>query len=58
MRSEFLFKLLDGIGPADRLSRLMVIGDVVAEARRPGSDTDNLIGLQMFALKILNRAGE
>jgi len=58
MRSGFLRKLFDGTGPADRLSRLTGIGDVVAEARHPGSDTGNMIGLQMFALKIRNRAGE
>jgi len=58
MRSEFLFKLLDGLGPANRLSRLTGIGDRVAEARHPGSDTGNMIGLQMCALKLRNRAGE
>ena len=58
MRSEFLFKLLDDLGPANRLSRLTGIGDVVAEERHPGSDTDNMIGLQMCALNIRNRAGE
>ncbi len=32
MRSEFLFKLLDGVRPLDGLSRLVVIGHVVAQS--------------------------
>ena len=31
MRSEFLFQLLDGVRPLDGLSRLVVIGNVVAQ---------------------------
>jgi hypothetical protein len=30
MRSDFLFKLLDRVGPVDRLGRLIVIGDELA----------------------------
>jgi hypothetical protein len=55
MRSEFLFKLLDGIGPADRLSRL--IGDVVAQGGVQGSGTDNMISCKCLRCEILNRAG-
>ncbi len=51
MRSEFLFKLLDGVGPVDRLGRLVVIGDVLAESGFESSGRDKVIGLQTFALQ-------
>src|SRR5712691_226520 len=51
MRSDFLFKLLDGIGPVDRFGRLIVIGDVLVERGFQGRGTDKMIGLQMFALQ-------
>ncbi len=51
MRSDFLFKLLDSVGPVDRCGRLIVIGDVLVERGFQGSGTDKLIGLQMFALQ-------
>ena len=33
MLTEFVFKFLDRIGPVDRLGRLVVVSDVVAERR-------------------------
>ncbi len=57
MRSEFLFKLLDGRGPADRLSRLSIIGDVVAQGGVQGSGTDNMMNCKCLRGDILNRAG-
>ena len=51
MRSDFLFKLLDRVGPVDRFGRLIVIGDVLVERGFQGRGTDKMIGLQMFALQ-------
>jgi len=51
MRTDFLFKLLDGVGPVDRLGRLIVIGDILAERGFEGICRDKVIRLQMFALQ-------
>lgn len=51
MLSEFLFKLLDRVGPVDRLGCLIVIGDVLTDRGFQSSGTDKVIGLQQFALK-------
>ena len=51
MRTDFLFKLLDGVGPLDRLDRLIVIRDVRVEICFQRSGTDKMIGLQLFALQ-------
>src|SRR6266550_5226539 len=51
MRTEFLLKLLDGIGPVDRLGRLIVRGEVLAERGFEGMCCDKVIRLQMFALQ-------
>jgi hypothetical protein len=51
MFSEFLFKLLDGVGPVDRLGRLVVIGDVLHERSFKGIRGRKMIGLEMFALQ-------
>ena len=51
MLSEFLFKFLGRVGPVDRLGRLVVVSDVVAERRFQSGRTDKVIGLQVFALK-------
>ncbi len=51
MLTEFVFKFLDRIGPVDRLGRLVVVSDVVAERRFQSGRTDKVIGLQVFALK-------
>ena len=51
MISEFLFKLLDGIGPIDRFGSLVVIGDELVERVFQVRCADKMIGLQMFALK-------
>ena len=51
MRSEFVFKLLDGIGPVDRFGRLVVVGDKLADRLLQVLRTDKVIGLQQFALQ-------
>ena len=51
MLTEFVCKFLDGIGPVDRLGRLVVVCDVVAERRFQSGRTHKMIGLQVFALK-------
>src|SRR5260370_3094795 len=51
MRTDFLFKLLDGVGPVDRLGRLIVIGDILAERGLEGMRAGKVIRLQMFALQ-------
>ena len=51
MRTDFLFKLLDGVGPVDRLGRLIVIGDIRSERGFEGMRAGKVIRLQMFALQ-------
>ena len=51
MISEFVFKLFGGIGPVDRFSRLVIIGDVLAERGFEGMRAGKVIGLQVFALQ-------
>src|SRR6266568_418352 len=51
MLSEFLFKLLNGVGPVDRLGSLIVIGNVLSERGFQSGGTDKVIGLQQFSLK-------
>lgn len=51
MRTDFLFQLLDCVGPVDRLGRLIVIGDILAESGFEGICRDKVIRLQMFALQ-------
>src|SRR5258708_30217719 len=51
MRTDFLFKLLDGVGPVDRLGRLIVIGDILAERGFEGMRAGKVSRLQMFALQ-------
>src|SRR6266851_5436264 len=51
MRTDFLFQLLDSVGPVDRLGRLIVIGDILAERGFEGICRDKVIRLQMFALQ-------
>src|SRR6266702_3761805 len=51
MFSEFVFKLVDGIGPVDRFGRVVVIGDVVVERAFERSGADKVIGLQLFAVQ-------
>jgi hypothetical protein len=51
MHSEFLFELLNGVGPVDRLSSLIVIGDIVSESGFQGRGRDEVVGLQTFALE-------
>ncbi len=51
MFSEFVFKLLNRIGPVDRFGHLVVIGDVFVERAFKGAGAGKVIGLQVFALK-------
>ena len=51
MISEFLFKLLHGIGPIDRFGSLVVIGDELVERAFEVLRAEKVIGLQVFALK-------
>jgi hypothetical protein len=51
MLSEFLFKLLNGIGPVDRFGSLVVIEDELIERGFEVIGAEKVIGLQMFALK-------
>jgi hypothetical protein len=51
MLSEILFKLLNGIGPVDRFSSLVVIGDELMERAFEIIGAEKVIGLQVFALK-------
>ncbi len=51
MISEFLFKLLHGIGPIDRFGGLIVIGDELVERAFKVLRAEKVIGLQVFALK-------
>ena len=51
MISEFLFKLLDSIGPLDRFGRLVVISDELVERAFEVLRAEKVIGLQVFALK-------
>src|SRR2546428_8693176 len=49
--SEFLFQFFDGVSPVDRFSSLVMISDVVVERAFEGTGADEVIGLQVFALK-------
>ena len=51
MISEFLFKLLDGIGPLDRFGSLVVISDELVERAFEVLRAEKVVGLQVFALK-------
>ena len=51
MCSEFLLKLLERIGPVDGFGSLVVISDVLVERGFKGGGTEEVIGLQAFALK-------
>ncbi len=51
MRSEFLLKLLNRIGPVDRFGRLVVISDVLIKRSLQSISTGKVIGLQMFTLQ-------
>ena len=45
MFSEFLFKLLDRVGPVDRFGRLVVISDILTERSFESIGTEKVIGL-------------
>ena len=45
MRTDFLFKLLDGVGPVDRLGRLIIIGNVLVERGFEGMRAGKVIRL-------------
>ncbi len=49
MISEFLFRLFHGIGPIDRFSSLIVIGDELVERAFEVLGAEKVIGLQVFA---------
>ena len=49
MISEFVFKLFGGGGPVDRLSRLVIIGDVLVERGFEGIRAGKGMRLQVFA---------
>src|SRR5436309_13732477 len=51
MRTDLLFKLLNGVSPVDRLGRLNVIGDILSERGFEGIRAGKVIRLQMFALQ-------
>src|SRR5258708_7519168 len=51
MRSEFVFKLLNRVGPVNRFGGLVVIGDVVVESGFQSRRRDEVVGLQTFALE-------
>lgn len=51
MISEFLFKLLHGIGPIDGFGSLIVISDERVERAFEVLRAEKVIGLQVFALK-------
>src|SRR5258707_2146890 len=51
MLSEFLLKLLNGIGPLDRFGCLIVISDVFLQRSFESIGTEKVIGLQVFALQ-------
>jgi hypothetical protein len=51
MLSEFVFQLLDRVGPVDRFGRLVVIADELHESRFQSLRAGKVIGLQMFALQ-------
>lgn len=50
MRTDFLFELLDGVDPVDRLGCLIVIGDILAQRGFEGIGAGKVIRLQMFAV--------
>jgi len=49
MISEFLFKLVHGVGPLNRFGSLIVLGDVLLERAFEVRRTEKVIGLQVFA---------
>lgn len=51
MVSEFLLKLLNGVGPVDRFRRLVGISEVLTERSFQRVGTEKVIGLQVFALE-------
>jgi hypothetical protein len=51
MLSEFLCKFLDGVGPVDRFSSLVVIGNELFEKGLQGIHAGKVIRLQQFALR-------
>src|SRR5260370_8461610 len=51
MRSEFVFKLLNRVGPVNRFGGLVAIGDVVVESGCQSRRSDEVVGLQTFALE-------
>jgi len=51
MRSEFLFKFLDGIRPVDRLGRLVVVGDEIEDGLLQLVSAEKMVRLQEFALQ-------
>jgi hypothetical protein len=48
MLSEFLFKLLDCVGPVDWFGHLVAINNRVTERSFQNIHTENVIELQMF----------
>jgi hypothetical protein len=54
MLSEFLFKLLNGVGPVDRLGCLIVIDNLLSEeVSRPETTYELLPNLGYFIVKLL-----
>src|SRR5437879_5745482 len=51
VRSEFLFELLDRIGPLNRFGRLVVVGEKVTDGLLQVLGTDKVIGLQQLPLQ-------
>ena len=51
MLSEFLCKFIDSIGPVDRFSSLVVIGNEVFEGGLQGIRAGKVMRLQQFALQ-------
>ena len=50
MRSEFLFQLLDGVGPLDWLRGLIVAGDEIRNCLFQGRDADEMVRLKELTL--------
>jgi hypothetical protein len=51
MRSEFLFKFLDGVRPFDRLCRLVGVGDERGNRLLQLVSAEKMVRLQEFALQ-------
>src|SRR6266700_3819126 len=51
MRSEFLFKFLDGIRPVDRLGRLVVVGNEIEDGLLQLVSAEKMVRVQEFALQ-------